>query len=127
MTEHPNAALYRRLFAAMTDEDMDTIAAAVSDDIVYHTIGSSEPLRGREAVLASFSGLDEAGFEFEADIHDVVANDEHVIALVTARVARGDDSIEYRTAEILHVKDGKFTERWAFSDDTEAINRFFGS
>ena len=127
MADHPNAALYRRLFAAMLDEDLDSFAESVSDDIVYHTIGSSEPLRGREAVLASFSGLDDAGFDFEADIHDVVANDDHVIALVTARVARGDDRIEYRTAEILHVKDGKFTERWAFAEDTEAINRFFGS
>jgi hypothetical protein len=25
------------------------------------------------------------------------------------------------------VKDGKITARWAFSDDTDAINRFFGS
>jgi ketosteroid isomerase-like protein len=37
----------------------------------------------------------------------------------------GDQSLTYRTAEILHMKDGKITERWAFSDDTEAINRFF--
>ena len=127
MTEHPNAAMYRRLIAAMTDEDMDAIGEMVSDDIVYHTIGSTEPLRGREAVLASFSGLDDAGFEFEIELHDVVANDDHTIALVTARVAKGDDRIEYRTAEILHAENGKFTERWAFSDDTERITRFFGS
>jgi hypothetical protein len=30
-------------------------------------------------------------------------------------------------AEIYHVRDGKISARWAFSDDTEAINRFFGS
>jgi hypothetical protein len=32
----------------------------------------------------------------------------------------------YRTAEILHMKDGKVTEHWAFSDDTAAITDFFG-
>jgi ketosteroid isomerase-like protein len=31
----------------------------------------------------------------------------------------------YRTAEIYHVADGKVTARWAFSDDTAAINEFF--
>jgi hypothetical protein len=25
------------------------------------------------------------------------------------------------------MRDGKISARWAFSDDTEAINRFFGS
>jgi hypothetical protein len=25
----------------------------------------------------------------------------------------------------MHVKDGKVTERWAFSDDTAAIEKFF--
>jgi ketosteroid isomerase-like protein len=31
----------------------------------------------------------------------------------------------YRTAEIMHFRDGKITARWAFSDDTAAINEFF--
>ena len=37
------------------------------------------------------------------------------------------ESLTYKVIEIYHVKDGKITARWAFSDDTEAINRFFGS
>jgi hypothetical protein len=40
-------------------------------------------------------------------------------------VVRGDDTFTYRTAEIMHVEDGKATERWAFSDDTAAIVAFF--
>ena len=42
---------------------------------------------------------------------------------VTAR--RGDKSLNYRTAEIFHMRDGKITARWAFSDDTQAITDFF--
>jgi len=38
----------------------------------------------------------------------------------------GGDSITYREAEVLHVRDGEFTHRWALADDTEAIARFFG-
>ena len=127
MGEHPNAAMYRGLFTAMNEGDTSAMADAMADDIRYHVIGSPDPILGKDAVLASFGGLEEAGFDFRADLHDIVANDDHTIALVEAHVTRDGETFSYRTAEILHVKDGKVTERWAFSDDTEAINRFFGS
>ena len=47
------------------------------------------------------------------------------LALVAATVTVGDKEFSYRTAEIAHVEDGKLTERWAFSDDTQAIVDFF--
>jgi ketosteroid isomerase-like protein len=37
----------------------------------------------------------------------------------------GGRSFTYRTAEIYHIRDGKIAARWAFSDDTAAINEFF--
>ncbi len=55
----------------------------------------------------------------------MLANEEHAIALVTATATMGGKSLTYRTAEIYHVKDGKVTARWAFSNDTGAINEFF--
>jgi hypothetical protein len=55
----------------------------------------------------------------------MLANEEHAIALVTATATMGGKSFTYRTAEIYHVRDGKVTARWAFSDDTAAINEFF--
>ena len=58
-------------------------------------------------------------------VHDVVANDDHTIALGTATATRNGKTLEYRTAEIFHIRDGKAVERWAFSDDTEAIVAFF--
>jgi ketosteroid isomerase-like protein len=39
----------------------------------------------------------------------------------------GGQSFSDRTAEIAHMKDGKLTERWAFSDDTQRIIEFFAS
>jgi ketosteroid isomerase-like protein len=86
-------------------------------------IGAAEPVRGKEAMMKSIGSLDD--FQFSGKVHDVVANDDHTIALVETTVTRGGNSITYRTAEITHIKDGKVTERWAFSDDTDAINKFF--
>jgi len=127
VAEHPNAALYRSLFGAMIAGDIEALSGAMADEIRYHVIGSADPIVGKEAVIASFAGIDEGGFEFQGELHDVVANDDHTIALVQAHVTKDGKTFSYRTAEIFHIEDGKVTERWAFSDDTEAINRFFGS
>jgi hypothetical protein len=55
--------------------------------------------------------------------HDVIANHTHAVALLETTVRRGDVTLTYHTAEIYHLRDGELSARWAFSDDTEAINR----
>ena len=64
-------------------------------------------------------------FEIKTDTHDVLANDEHAVQLMNVTATRGDKTLQYRTAEIYHMKDGKITARWAFSDDTARILEFF--
>ena len=123
MDEHPNAVLYRRAFEAFTRGD-GSAADLIADDIVWWQIGSAEPVRGKAALLESMSRME--GLDFEVDLHDVTASDDHVVGLVRATVRAGDQQFTYRTAEIAHVSDGKISERWAFSDDTQAINEFFG-
>jgi uncharacterized protein len=98
---------------------------SVVDDVEWHEIGRPDPVRGKDALARLFSGPREPDSELISEIHDVVANDDHAVALVQATVRRGTRSLDYRTAEIFHVRDGKITARWAFSDDTAAINEFF--
>ncbi len=123
MTEHQNAALYREALEKFQAGDTAGVAAMMADDIVWWQIGATEPLRGKAAVLESMQAME--GVEFELDIHDALASDEHTVVLVSATVRAGDQEITYRTAEILHVEGGKLKERWAFSDDTERVNTFF--
>jgi uncharacterized protein len=127
MAEHPNVVLYREVHEKLQQGDFEAIFDVLDDDVVWHQIGA-ETLHGKEAVRASMSGFEEFGPDaFNLDLHDVVGNDEHVIGLVEATVNMGGESFTYRTAEIAHVNNGKITERWAFSDDTQRINNFFGS
>ena len=126
MADHPNAAKIRAASEAIEQSGDPTSADGdASDDIVWHEIGSDEPVRGKQALADRFAGMPE-GASIKVDTHDVIANDEHAIALVTATATMGDQELVYRTAEIYHMKDGKITERWAFSDDTDRINKFFG-
>ena len=131
MAEHPNVALVRRAIQAMTETDMSKaqeemaiVDAFMADDIVWHEIGRTEPRRGKDELRAAM--MEGAGdYSIAYAIHDVVANDDHAIALGRATATRGDQTLEYRTAEIFHIRDGKAVERWAFSDDTAAIAAFF--
>ena len=126
MSDHPNASTIRAAAQELERTgDMTGQMGLLADDVVWHEIGRDEPIRGKQALMERFSGMPE-GASITIDTHDVVANDEHTIQLVTATATMGDQSLTYRTAEILHMRDGKITERWAFSDDTDRINKFFG-
>ncbi len=124
MAEHANAAVVRKMSEAMASGDMQAAADSLTDDIAWHVIGRAEPYRGKAELQASMSSMGETKITWEA--HDIVANDQHVIGLGTATATRGDEKLIYRTAEIYHIRDGRISERWAFSDDTKAITDFFG-
>jgi ketosteroid isomerase-like protein len=124
MAEHPNAALARQMTDALSRGDMQALDGFLADDVIWHEIGTSEPRRGKAALRAAADG-GAADYTITGTLHDVVANDDHTIALVEATATRGGKTITYRTAEIYHIRDGKIAERWAFSDDTAAIRAFF--
>jgi ketosteroid isomerase-like protein len=123
--EHPNAALVRRSLEALNRGDRESLAELLDDNVEWHEIGRSEPFRGKAAMAERWASGGEEDFDITGELHDVVANDDHTIALVQATAKRNGRTFTYRTAEIMHVRDGKVTARWAFSDDTQAINEFF--
>ena len=106
----------------MSRGDLEAAASYLADDVIWHEIGRAEPRRGKAELAASMGEVD---YEITGQLHDIVGNDEHVVALIDATGTRGDHSLSYRVAEIYNVLDGKIIERWAFSDDTAAITEFF--
>ena len=88
MAEHPNATVVREMNEAMANGDMEGAASRVADDVVWHEIGRAEPRRGKAELAASMG--DFQGYDITWDIHDVLASDDHVIALGTATATHGD-------------------------------------
>ena len=127
MNDHPNAALVRKMSESFNSGNIQEMADMVADDIEWHEIGRAEPIIGKEALAARFgmgSGTPPP-YQITAETHDVIANDDHTIALGTAHATKDGKTFDYKVAEIYHMKDGKITARWAVSDDTAAINDFF--
>jgi ketosteroid isomerase-like protein len=127
MNDHPNAALVRRMAESFNSGDIQQMTDMLADDIEWHEIGRAEAIIGKEALAARFgmgSGTPPP-YEITAELHDVIANDDHTISLASAHATKDGRTFDYKVAEIYHMKDGKITARWAFSDDTAAINDFF--
>ena len=124
MEEHPNAALVRDALNAFNQGDFEQFAGMLADDVNWYEVGATEPIRGKEAISASL-GSGGQDYEIEADVHDVVANDLHTLALVNATARRGDKTLHYQTVEILHFSDGKVSDRWSFAGNTQEIQEFF--
>jgi uncharacterized protein len=123
-SEHPNAQLVRNGMDAFNRGDMEAYAALISDDVVWHQIGAPT-LNSKQELYDAMPG-GEVDWKIATTLHDVVANDEHAVALVEANATRADGrTLTYRTAEIMHIRDGKLTERWAFAEDTQEIADFF--
>jgi len=129
MTDHPNLESARRGYQAFANGDLATVSELLADDIVWHVGGNntlSGDYEGKEAVLSFFGRLmQETGGSFKNDIHDMLANDEHGVALVTQTATRGGTSIEGPVVQVFHMRDGKMTEFWTFARDQSAIDEFW--
>ncbi|MGH2573308.1 MAG: nuclear transport factor 2 family protein [Actinomycetota bacterium] len=129
MADHPNVQLVRQGFDAFAKGDTDWMRKHLSDDVVWHAPGNnilSGDHRGKDQVLAFFARIFEVtGGTFTQDIHDVVGNDDHVVALVTGRAQRPDGrTYEGRSVITFHIKEDQATESWAFNEDQAAQDAF---
>ena len=126
MAEHPNATLVRQYLERQELSDIEGLSEMLADDVEWHEIGRAEPIRGKAALAGRYMGSGQPEWKITGgEVHDVIGGDDHTVALLSANAEWGDKTLSYRVAEIYHIKDGKVTARWAFSDDTEAINNFF--
>jgi len=127
--EHPNVALVREGFEAVQKGGTDWMDQHLADDVVWHVGGNSKwsgTYQGKAKVLDLFARqLRAMGGPPSADIHDIVGNDDHVVALGTAS-ARGPDgsSAEWNYVQVFHIRDGKTTEVWGMAENDATVDPF---
>ena len=129
MTDHPNLEIARAGYEAFASGDLAAVSDLFSDDIVWHSGGSNVltgDYKGKEAVLGFFGLLmQESGGSFTNEIHDMLANDEHGVALVTMSATRDGKSFEGNVVHIFHMSDGNMTEFWAIPEDQSGYDEFW--
>ncbi len=126
---HPNEDLVRRGFAAFGTGDMATLDQLFADDIAWYGEGRSPvsgTYRGKASVFALFGRIAElSGGTFRVEIHDVLANDEHAVALVRTTGSRVGRTLDQPAAQVFHIREGKVTESWFHPGDPYANDEFW--
>ncbi len=122
---HGNAEILRQVYEAFLKQDMATLETLISPQVRWHEAGSAKPIEGSEALAARFATTGD--LVADVDLHDIVAGDDHAVALVTAHMRRSDgNDVTYRAVEVVHIEHGQVTERWAFMDAVpEDVQEFF--
>lgn len=129
MAEHPNVELLRKGYEVFAKGDMATLRELFAENIVWHVPGNN-PLsgehRGRDAVFAMFARNAEitAG-TFRIELHDVLADDEHAVALFRETASRQGRQLNLLEAAVYHVSNGKVTEAWSLPYDQRASDEFW--
>lgn len=126
---HPNEALLRSYYDAVARGDLGTVEQMYADDVVVHAPPGS-PLagdyRGKDEVFG-FLGevMERSGGTLRFDVHDVLANDEHGVALLRASADHADKTLDDNAVHVIHIKGGKLSEFWGLWGDPHAFDAFF--
>jgi ketosteroid isomerase-like protein len=130
MEEHPNDTLLRSLLEAFAARDVQAMEGSFDDDVTWHAPGTSRfsgQFRGRTAAMQRLAQMREAGISTRFDVHDVVANDEHAVALVHLHLEVADGRrYDQPQVQVAHVRDGRIVEFWTMNQDQAVLDLLIG-
>ena len=124
-----NGDLIRQGYEAFATGNLDRIREIFDDQIEWRVHGHS-PLAGTytgtDAVFGFFGKLLEVtDGTFQLDVHDVVANDDHVIVLARGTARRGDKVLDQDSVHVWHIRDGRALAFEGYDQDEAAGDEFF--
>ena len=120
----------REGYAAFGRGDIDALQRKFfAEEVRYHVPGRS-PLGGDYQGAAQVLGwlgrqFELSGGTIRAEVHDVVANDEHAVSLITVRGERAGKQLEDNSVQVFHIHDGRVSEVWSHPADLYAVDEFW--
>lgn len=118
--------IVRSGFEAFKRGDLKAVGELFTDDAVWHGRGSTRfggDFKGREAILSDMAQFAQTFTDIQLDLHDILANENHVVALVNSSIKRNGKTYDDHQTFIFHLNNqGKTTETWIVSD-TELLKK----
>lgn len=106
----------REVYTALNAGNLEKGAELLSDSLAFHSPVFPQPL-GRDALLAATKRILDTTDEYSLEPHDILANDDHAVAVLVVRGRRGDKVLNERGVHVMHFDDeGKIAELWAVTD-----------
>ncbi len=125
-----NEDVVRAASAAFGRGDLSALQSQFfADDILWHIAGTG-PLagdyEGMAEVIGALAKISElAGGAIKRDLHDVLANDNHAVVLVTVHIERAGKQLKTDLVHVIHGANGKATEIWTYPSDPAAVAQFW--
>jgi len=130
VTEHPNATAVRGAIAAFQVGDLGSLGEVFTEDVVWHVPGMNRfagRFEGREAVLDRLRRMADTGVAVTLEVHDVIANVEHAVALVHLHVTNADGQrYDQQQVQVWHMREGRCHEYWAMNQDQAVLDLLLG-
>ena len=127
---YPAGTLLRGLLDAFAAQDVGGMEATLDEDVTWHAPGMnrfSGQFQGRAAVLERLAQMREAGISSRFDVHDVVANEEHAVALVHLHLEVADGRrYDQPQVQVAHASDGRIVEFWTMNQDQAVLDLLIG-
>ena len=125
-----NVKLIERGFQAFAEGDMETMTEILSPDVVWHSAGNNQlsgTYTGLEEVFGLFARVGAmTGGQITNELHAVLADDEHGVALVNATTSMGDKTLQAHNVFVYHLANGRVAEVWLSTADQAATDEFWG-
>ena len=126
---HPNEERVRNAFDAYARKDIASAQDLLADDVTWHFAGRhpfSGDYTGKDTVQEVWSKRRKlTGGTLTYEVHDVLANDDHVVSLLSNTAERDGRSLEWKSVSVYHMKDGQIVEAWDHNEDQHAVDEFW--
>src|SRR4029453_2823121 len=123
MGNHPNVEGLRRGYEAYARGDLATLRGMFADTITFHFLGHTQlsgAYNGLSEVLGYFERLPEIGAAFRFEVHDLLVDDDHGVALLAGTAEREGERVEQKVVHVFHLNaDGKAPAWGTFWGDQE--------
>ena len=92
----------------------DQLKELIAEDATWHLSGRSlfsDDYRGHDSILGLFKQLaDFTNGTLEVELHDVLANEQHAVALARYTASRARRSLEMDACDTFHLRDGRIVD-----------------
>jgi uncharacterized protein len=124
-----NAAIIRKAYEDFAQGNIPAVFASFDAGIAWHVPGHS-PLSGDYTGHDKIGGffqrtMELSGGAFSIAVHNVLAEDNLVVALVTVNAQRNGLSASFPEVHVWRMKDGKATEFLEYQGDEQREDRFW--
>lgn len=111
MNPHPNALVLKKIYADFAAGNIPAVLDVCGETMTFSIPGKNR-LSGKydkKTFLSLYipTIIELSMGTLKTDAHDILANDQHAVALVVDRLTRNGKNIEYRTVHVWRFENGK--------------------